>query len=91
MQKSLFRKSHRFAPADTGVGRDKDALDALESMEDEDEDIASFNEVEEHIEQDDYDLNGDDASDEMFVDAAIGESLIDDVDAYLDDDNDTDS
>ena len=84
MQKPLFTKSRRYAAPDSNASRDNNAVDALESLDDDtDEDVVSFDEVEEHTEYDDMNPDGDDAEDEMFLDAPIGESLMDDVDAYL--------
>ena len=88
MQKSLFSKSRNYAAADATSRGANNNVDALESMEDGDEDISSLNEIEEHTEYDDMNPNGDDADDEMFLDRPMGESLIDDVDAYLHEEED---
>lgn len=83
MQKPLFMKTRYFASADSKGGRDQNSIDALESLEDGADDIESLEEIGEHTEYDDMNPDGDDANDEMFMDAPVGESLMDDVDAYL--------
>ena len=77
--------------ADAISGGDQSNVDALESFEEGDEDIKSFDEIEEHTEYDDINPEGDDAEDEMFVDRPMGESLIDDVDEYLREQEDEDA
>lgn len=63
-----------------------DAVDvqSLDELEEEVEDVGHLEEVEEHHEESDINPNGDDAEDEMYLDGGLNDALLDDVETYLD-------
>jgi len=68
------------------VGEDG-AIDDLEPIEDEEVEMTSLEEVEEH-EEEEVDPNSDDAEDEMFTEMVGEERLVDDLDEYIETDED---
>lgn len=75
----IIEEVEDFPELDTGVD-----VEELEELEDDVEDVEAIEEVEEHHEDADIDPNGDDAEDEMYLDDRLGSELLDDVEDYLD-------
>lgn len=66
-----------------------DDVEDLEPMEDEEVEMTSLEEVEEH-EEEEVDPNSDDAEDEMFTGMVGEEKLVDDLEQYIETDEDHD-
>lgn len=74
-------------PDDALPDVDDSEIEELEPIEDEEVEMASLEEVEEH-EEEDIDPNSDDADDEMFTEFVGEDKLVDDLDEYIETDED---
>lgn len=75
-------------PSDLPEVNDGDEIEELEPMEEEEVELTSLDEVEEHEEEKEVDPNSDDADDEMFTEIAGEDKLVDDLDQYIEKDED---
>lgn len=67
---------------------DGDEIAELEPIEDDGVEIVSLEEVEEHEEEKESNPDGDDAEDEMFTEISGEEKLVDDLEQYIEKDED---
>lgn len=65
-----------------------DEVEELEPMDDEGVEVISIEEVEEHDEEKEADPESDDAEDEMFTSLSGEEKLVDDLEQYIEKDED---
>lgn len=75
-------------PEDLPEIEDGEEVVELDPIEDEGAEIVPLDEVEEHEEEAESDPNSDDAEDEMFTELAEGEKLVDDLEDYIETDED---
>ncbi len=75
-------------PDDLPEVEDGDEITELEPVEDDGVEIVSLDEVEEHEEKKDENANSDDAEDDMFTEIAGEEKLVDDLEQYIEKDED---
>lgn len=74
-------------PGDLPDVDDADGIEELEPMEEDEVEMTSLEEVEEHDEEE-MDPNSDDAEDDMFTGMVGEEKLVDDLDEYIETDED---
>lgn len=74
-------------PSDLPDVEDGEAIEELEPMEEDEVEMTSLEEVEEHDEEE-GDPNSDDADDEMFAEMVGEEKLVDDLEEYIETDED---
>ena len=89
--KKPTKKSAEGLPEDLPGVEEGGEVAELEPMEDEGVEMVSLEEVEEHDEEKEVDPEGDDAEDEMFTSLSDGEKLVDDLEQYIETDEDEES
>ena len=75
-------------PDDLPEVEEGDEVAELEPMEDDSVEMVSIEEVEEHEEEKEVDPDGDDAEDEMFTSLSGEDKLVDDLEQYIETDED---
>ena len=75
-------------PDDLPEIEDGEEVQELDPIEDSDAELVPLDEVQEHEEEPEADPNSDDAEDEMFTELSDGEKLVDDLEDYIETDED---
>src|SRR5262249_38910189 len=86
--KKPIKKTTDDLPGDLPDVDEGDEVAELEPMEDEGVEVISLEEVEEHDEEKEADPESDDAEDEMFTEMPGQEKLVDDLEQYIEKDED---